>query len=213
MTDEKNDETTSDGVPVSNIGYAAVPEGFVFVPTEGGTGERELLKKLFDAVENPEDVITRPGYGYLIPESAAGGFETVDVVTVVDESTPDSTPAASALDTQEDAGVQDNVGDTADGPLPEGATTESVEDDTPAAAPAVNTQAVDPSPAPSDPAPDNSQTPVVTDTPSGDVPTVSPSDASAPVDAASTDAPATDTDTAASTSSSSKKGSAASAAS
>lgn len=109
MTDEKPDQGAT-----SNIGYAAVPEGHVFIPAT--TGDPDVLKKLFDAVEDPEHVITRPGYGYVVPEAAAAasGLTTAKATQVVDPATPDTSVAKSGLDTV-DAPVADNVGDTADG--------------------------------------------------------------------------------------------------
>ena len=109
MTDEK----PTDGA-TSNIGYAAVPDGFVFIPAT--TGDPDVLQKLFAAVDDPEHVITRPGYGYVVPAAAAtaSGLTTAAPVVVVDPATPDTSVAKSALDTV-DAPVADNVGDTADG--------------------------------------------------------------------------------------------------
>lgn len=91
MTDET---TTEPEVLTSNIGYAAVPEGFVFVPLEepGNTG---VARKLLDAAENPEDVITRAGYGYVVPAALATkvGLDSEKPVTVIDGSTPDTVDA------------------------------------------------------------------------------------------------------------------------
>lgn len=115
---ENTEKPEFDEVPVANAGYAAVPEGFVFVPAT--TGDSDLLRELLEKADDPEDVITRAGYGYVVPEALAGKVKAAkpqDVATPLDYSTPDTTPAESATDTQDDAGVQDNVGETADGPL------------------------------------------------------------------------------------------------
>lgn len=113
-------DVQADEVPVSNVGYAAVPDGFVFIPTT--TGDGEVLRKLFDAVDNPEDVITRAGYGYVVPEAAAAkaGLESEKVVQVIDPSTPDTTPAENGLDTQDSpitTANDDEIAAATEGPL------------------------------------------------------------------------------------------------
>jgi hypothetical protein len=119
-TPESEAERTEDDALTSNAGYAAVPEGFVFVPT--ATGDRETLRKLFAEVEDPDDIITRPGYGYVVPEAAAAavGLKTAEPTTVIDLSTPDTTPAKDALDTQESpmtTAGEDDAASTTEGPL------------------------------------------------------------------------------------------------
>lgn len=90
-------DDTYDEAPSANAGYAAIPDGFVFI---GPVDDIADLRKLLQAADDPEDIQDRPGYGFVVPTAVAkkAGFKAIETSTPLQDSTPADTVDVNATE-------------------------------------------------------------------------------------------------------------------